>query len=359
MTSFNIPSFNDAPWPPLFDEDDEGRAPLLAKKEDSESWEPSPEGEKEAASRVIMKAIRRSRAPVDLLRKDRSILAALPAPKFEKAVTPALEALKKQAPAKAIVEDPLRKQERIDAVIGLQHERSAFQNSHMVPVFTPKGPGIAPVCEMRKEEAFFSLPKHEGVCVTASVNPDPTHIPSKQELDALVKDLAARKDIFPWDHKQNGCEARAPVMIQFLTAMEVPKENLGKIYLSAPDQKLGWKYHVAVIVKASDGTSYVLDPSLDPEKALTVKEWSDLQLPTNAVVKNLGRKCDDFTYHPKQGILFTLNSDMMLVTADTESGEVSVAKEEDSDRAGDFVNLAEFRAKLDRNFLGQALPPTP
>jgi hypothetical protein len=148
-------------------------------------------------------------------------------------------------------------------------------------------------------------------------------------------------------------------MIQFLTAMEVPKENLGKIYLSAPDQKLGWKYHVAVIVKASDGTSYVLDPSLDPEKALTVKEWSDLQLPTNAVVKNLGRKCDDFTYDPNQGILFTLNSDMMLVTADTESGEVTVAKEEDNDRAGDFVNLAEFRAKLDRNFLGQALPPTP
>ncbi len=82
-----------------------------------------------------------------------------------------------------------------------------------------------------------------------------------------------------WLYPKDGCFARASLFNRnaFRLFIPIPKKvfAFGNLRVKTPDARrgvVGWWYHVAPIVEV-DGTKYVLDPAVDHEKPLTLKEW--------------------------------------------------------------------------------------
>jgi hypothetical protein len=82
-----------------------------------------------------------------------------------------------------------------------------------------------------------------------------------------------------WMYPDDGCYARASLINQNLTQMGVVSPTkifvYGDLLAQTPNTTSGtvsWWYHVAPVV--TDGKeNYVLDPSLEPLRPLTVREW--------------------------------------------------------------------------------------
>lgn len=104
-----------------------------------------------------------------------------------------------------------------------------------------------------------------------------------------------------WLYPKDGCFARAALLNRnaFRKYIPIPKKifAFGNLRVKTQNVKrgaVGWWYHVAPIVKVGR-TKYVLDPAINPDKPLPVKEWlSKMGKPEKIKVAI----CDTGTYSP-------------------------------------------------------------
>jgi hypothetical protein len=83
----------------------------------------------------------------------------------------------------------------------------------------------------------------------------------------------------PWMYPDDGCYARAGFAVRHANRENYPTPNkvfaFGSLSVKSSNAysgRVGWWYHVAPVVSV-DGTNYVLDPSIEATRPLTVKEW--------------------------------------------------------------------------------------
>jgi hypothetical protein len=291
------------------------------------------------ACRVIMRALRKSRAPIVHLKKDKDILANLQSPKFEFAIQRAHHALKIDSH-----HHPLRDREVSYAVINLQQARSEYQTSCVTPVFTPIAPGLIPRCELREPSPHLN----KGMHVTRELDKSTPYFPTMKDLDALVRHLSSRSDIFPWAHTEDGCYARAQLIVQFLIQMGVPEESISKIYLMVPQHKFNWRYHVAVIVNGM-----VIDPGYNPNNTIPAKNWIGMQKAKSEPLIDLGIRNEAyFSYEPRECTVFTTQHDMSMGVNEYQ-GRINLKPEDDSIIDLNVRTLAKYRSKLDDQFFGK------
>jgi len=83
-----------------------------------------------------------------------------------------------------------------------------------------------------------------------------------------------------WLYPDNGCFARAAMMINSLEKKDVKKP--WKVFIfgdlkveteNSPKGYVKWWYHVVPIVKV-EGEAYVFDPAIDHYEALTLEDWA-------------------------------------------------------------------------------------
>ncbi|MBY0385165.1 hypothetical protein K2X05_08410, partial [bacterium] len=93
-------------------------------------------------------------------------------------------------------------------------------------------------------------------------------------------DVKNNKRRSTWLYPDDGCYARASLMKNNLATMEKPTPTkifvMGNLWVKTKNALWGggvsWWYHVAPIV--TDGLEkYVLDPAIEPNKPLPLKEW--------------------------------------------------------------------------------------
>lgn len=83
----------------------------------------------------------------------------------------------------------------------------------------------------------------------------------------------------PWFYPDDGCYARAAISMRNIARSNTPLAskvfafgNLEVQTQNSPDGDVGWWYHVAPLVEVN-GVKYVLDPSIEFDRPLTLKEW--------------------------------------------------------------------------------------
>ena len=114
-------------------------------------------------------------------------------------------------------------------------------------------------------------------------------VKSKAEADYLVQCLSKMQEI-PWNYRFTGCQYKTTAACQLLQHMEVPTHTLKKIWAFAeagdylkwtsqddtPQQHKCWRWHIAPILSTTTQEKYVIDPSLNPNQALSLEEWKFL-----------------------------------------------------------------------------------
>lgn len=100
--------------------------------------------------------------------------------------------------------------------------------------------------------------------------------------DARFLTLASDPD-FPrrisWLYPKDGCWTRAALFNRNAFRLFIPIPNkvfaFGNLRVKTPNSArgvVGWWYHVAPIVQVGE-TKFVMDPSIEPERPLTLDEW--------------------------------------------------------------------------------------
>lgn len=105
----------------------------------------------------------------------------------------------------------------------------------------------------------------------------------------------------PWLYPDDGCYARAGYAVRHANRENYPAPNkvfaFGSLSVKSPNAprgRVGWWYHVAPVVSV-DGTNYVMDPSIEASRPLTVKEWIGRMGNTNKIRVSI---CKSGTYTP-------------------------------------------------------------
>ena len=107
-----------------------------------------------------------------------------------------------------------------------------------------------------------------------------------------------------WLYPDDGCYARAGLAIRTLLTADPTMRAPGKIFAfgdlsvrtkNSPEGRVEWWYHVAPVVRVGRVT-YVLDPSIEPSRPLTVDEWIGRQ--TRTPKSTLVAICGSGTYVP-------------------------------------------------------------
>lgn len=143
--------------------------------------------------------------------------------------------------------------------------------------------------------------------------PDATSWDSLQELNDQFKNVRNERFItwtgrreFPrritWLYPLDGCYARAAAANLWFknNKINVPKTifaigNLMVKTKNSPRGAVWWWFHVAPVVQVED-EKYVIDPSIEPKKALTVKEWLERMGTPSKIRVAI---CGAGTYSPK------------------------------------------------------------
>lgn len=105
-----------------------------------------------------------------------------------------------------------------------------------------------------------------------------------------------------WLYPDDGCFARAALMADLAEDLRLPRPRkvfvFGELEVKTPNSPQGsvsWWYHVAPIVSAG-GAAYVLDPAIEPERALRLQEWVErMQLRSRALTLSI---CSEHAYTP-------------------------------------------------------------
>lgn len=121
-------------------------------------------------------------------------------------------------------------------------------------------------------------------------NDDQTTYLTLNTLNNAVKYFSSL-DHFNFDYATDGCYARAHQMIKEMKRQDAlvnvynakyykvwiyAKENTSLTATTSVGCEISWRYHVAPMVILPTGEKMVLDPSLEPSRAITYKEWVDL-----------------------------------------------------------------------------------
>jgi hypothetical protein len=109
-----------------------------------------------------------------------------------------------------------------------------------------------------------------------------------------------------WLYPDDGCYARASLMKENLLDMRAGEVTkifaYGDLLVKTKNSPFGavsWWYHVAVIV--TDGKEkYVLDPAIEPQKPLALKDWLSRMGDPNQITISL---CKSTTYTPYSSCL--------------------------------------------------------
>lgn len=104
-----------------------------------------------------------------------------------------------------------------------------------------------------------------------------------------------------WLYPDDGCYARAELASNRLVQMgfDVPSRifAFGDLAVQTPNHpygSVGWWYHVVIGYKFADDI-YVMDPSIESKKILTLKQWTSLMGDVASVELNI---CGSGTYSP-------------------------------------------------------------
>ena len=125
-----------------------------------------------------------------------------------------------------------------------------------------------------------------------------------------------------WLYPDNGCYARASMMIQNLKEKKVKKPwkvfIFGNLKVETDNSLKGyvkWWYHVVPIVTVDD-EPYVLDPAIDPSEALSLKDWALRQIEDlDEVTFSI---CGPNAYSPSSNCLDFEDPDMKKALRDQE-----------------------------------------
>ena len=129
---------------------------------------------------------------------------------------------------------------------------------------------------------FVALPNEKIQQKIASLQP----VKNQEDADFLVKSLAKIEEL-AWPHKKDGCYTRAILACQLLESMSIPRSHIKKIEAigslswnttkdRVPLKNRQWVAHIAPIVTSESGTRYIIDPSINPDRALSIEEWKGL-----------------------------------------------------------------------------------
>ena len=105
----------------------------------------------------------------------------------------------------------------------------------------------------------------------------------------------------PWFYPDDGCYARAALSMRNIARSNIPLANkvfaFGNLEVqteNSPDGDVGWWYHVAPLVEVN-GVKYVIDPSIEFDRPLTLKEWLEKMGPPEKIKVAI---CASGTYNP-------------------------------------------------------------
>lgn len=142
----------------------------------------------------------------------------------------------------------------------------------------------------------------------------------RNEVDKLVQQFS-KLAIIPWGFTEEACYSRAEIVCQVLKAMGVPADRISKQYIYAPDlsypidpriSKRKWDFHVAAAIQLSNGTRWIIDPSIDPQQGLTLQDWIKKfkrdQSPTGEPYRSFpGMAYDQWGENPDEKDVFILH----------------------------------------------------
>lgn len=318
----------------------------------------------QTAGRIIMRTLRRTCAPTNHIQKDREVLATLPSGKFERAILRTSYRWKARPRSLHLIPmSPahLRELEEQVSFAYLHEARRTYHTTRTFPSFRERGVGLLPHWEMQSSSTTFSI-KYSRAAEAS------TYIPTREELDTLVKTLATRKDLFPWDYKRDGCYARAMLIIRMLELMGVPKDRLGKMVISVPLTSAlrvrgtqDWYYHTVATLTLADGSVVVLDPALEPDRALSQEEFVRAQITSSSSLQVLSPQKGPATarYNPQHPVLFQTSPYLRVASIDLNVGAITLEEETGESAVRDLSILAQYRTLLDSRFLSKSLPVTP
>lgn len=245
------------------------------------SYSAQPSVREDAAARSFQRGWRRSRAGLELLRKDKEAISQLTHTQFKKfcaLVNPLFQRGKEKlhrckmvdtAYSEAIASRVTRQLKAfVPICITMQPEEDSTPYRFVTKKERSQYPSLEKGCINLTKEAerqYKDMPK----------SPPRT----KEDLDILVKGLAAQSDLMLWNGAE-GCYARCQTAIDLLILSGVPKDNIRKQYVMLPRHVRNpktpmnkWSFHTAPIVRLEDGTSWILDPAIAPDRALRLFEW--------------------------------------------------------------------------------------
>ncbi len=290
------------------------------------------------ACKKVIRALKKSRLPIDLLKKGTELIAALPYQNFRQVIGTGGKTfvpLVRQIERRKIrlgdsPQSHPRKIELLEALISLQEARTQFQATYIAPVFRINGAGELPGFIMHTESV---IPNIIPYTMLLAPNEDPSkmgsYTPTRKELDAIVEKLHDRKDIFPWEYDNEGCFARAQVMLQHLHLMGISFNDLGRAYLLFPLKKK-WRYHVAPIVKTDTSDWRVVDPCINQKESSDIASWAAHES-EGAPSKEMGQKEffheNPFHYDNQSFSTFTVNFGTSLQSVDPATGTVVLCPE--------------------------------
>lgn len=337
--------------------------------------------QQDKAARVIQRAWRHSNAGPTFLKKHKDEISLMPHRQLKTLCSTMKPVLQRGS------QNPARQQKVQHAIDQIREDRLIHQSDFCLPVCSSLGSErVLPEYELASEweKPLLERLPHGSIYVTpetlAQLNSAPKSPPkTREDLDALVQEFHKQSNLFPWDYLDDGCYARAQVMIDFLTLCGVPQDKMAKQYVMIPkDYRAGfhgshapdqtWNYHVAPIITLPDGSRWVIDPSLSKDKAISLDEWISLQKRTDSSLppmesENWGKlEVDpsdedsfDFTYDPNKALIFHTNIDTSLFSISPDLRFLNMQPLDTTNRDKEMERLAEYREELEKSWLESVL----
>ncbi len=174
---------------------------------------------------------------------------------------------------------------------------------------------------------------------------------SREDLDCFVRHLASDYEI-PWEHTEDGCLSRAHMAVDFLKLSGIPASHMQLQYHCFPSDTAKihpWRYHVAVRVRLKSGLIAIVDPALEPKRALDLEEWTEKQTTAPFMDEGVQKKGSCFSfgerYDQSYACVFQCPIDFGGITIDSKRREVRVVSVMDSEMGAE---CARHRSKLEK-----------
>lgn len=118
-----------------------------------------------------------------------------------------------------------------------------------------------------------------------------------------------------WMYPDDGCFARAALMVNRLEGMKVAAPakififgDLNVKTINSPSGQVGWWYHVAPIVRVGQ-QEFVLDPAINPDHVLPINEWIRAMRPEGNLNGIKFAICSSHSYVPSDICMAAEKSD--------------------------------------------------